>query len=739
MAASSLTGKLVADFSSFYEAVDKANVSLKSFDTEANKVEKSLTRMVDNFSGRRVVQDATLMTEAIERLGGATQLTAAEQDRVNTTLNAAIEKFRVLGKEAPASMLALADATKRIEPPLTLAGKATEFLSGAFGGILAGFGASAVVGRFTSEITGFFTEAIKGAGALVDMSNKTGLTIETLQRMAFVGAQTGTSLEDLTNAAFKLGVKLAGGGDSVRQAVQDLGLSYADLKAQSPDQQFEAIAAALGQMVDPQERNRIAVELFGKVAATILPAIVDHYDEIASHATTAGDAQVRAIDTATDRWDAFVKNTKAGITQHIGDLLLAKDSIGLFGVAYDVLYGKVGHLQSAIDAASASMREQADAARTAAAGLGEAATVFVPYTAQLEAARSAAADLTSEQRKEITAGVELGASYKDLSASLDVAEAAIRQFVDAKKADATSSKDAEKAARDYADALKELDINAKGWQATVNAISGSVVEAIRFYVDAGVAVKDLATAYGLSESQIRAVVRAQREEEAAAKAAAQEEAKEAAEADKAAAAADRLGQKLYFTGDALLTVSQNATTAGEMIRKLSGEMVTLEQNKFIQSQGGSFQLDQIQVTDANRAQLQRRLDELKNLFTLFPGRAPGGTGSTGLMSTDEQGYLQLLADQREYQQLMNALSGSRGGSSTKSSNSAYISPTGSPIGDLAALSPPGSIFSGGAPTANISLTINGSVLSNNADLSRAISDAVMEGMRMSGQRMPTGA
>src|SRR5512146_658525 len=115
-----LTAHFGADFSAFETAVKQADASLKNFEADANKVEKSLNRMVDQFSGRKLAQEAQLMTEAIGRLGGATALTQKEQQRVNTTLTEAIAKFRAVGKEAPQAMLDLAAATKSAAEPTSL-------------------------------------------------------------------------------------------------------------------------------------------------------------------------------------------------------------------------------------------------------------------------------------------------------------------------------------------------------------------------------------------------------------------------------------------------------------------------------------------------------------------------------------------------------------------------------------------------------------------------------------------
>src|SRR5687768_13346444 len=96
-----ISGKFTADFADFEQAVARADAHLKTFDTSAQKVGRSLGSMMDDFSGRKVIQEATLMEEAILRIGGSWKLTDAEQARVNRTVNDALAKYKALGQEAP--------------------------------------------------------------------------------------------------------------------------------------------------------------------------------------------------------------------------------------------------------------------------------------------------------------------------------------------------------------------------------------------------------------------------------------------------------------------------------------------------------------------------------------------------------------------------------------------------------------------------------------------------------------
>ena len=64
-----LSGKFDADFESFFTACHQAEVSLRGFEAGTRDVEKALNQMVDEFTGRQIISEATLMAEAVSRIG----------------------------------------------------------------------------------------------------------------------------------------------------------------------------------------------------------------------------------------------------------------------------------------------------------------------------------------------------------------------------------------------------------------------------------------------------------------------------------------------------------------------------------------------------------------------------------------------------------------------------------------------------------------------------------------------
>jgi uncharacterized protein YoxC len=245
--------------------------------------------------------------------------------------------------------------------------KSAEKFQGEFQGIatkasaLGNIIAQGVIGA-VSALKSMAAAVLENAGKITDLSNKTGLAIRTIQEFQHVADQTGTTVDAFTNAAFKLGANLAGNDKSVAHAVERLGLSFSQLKALSPDEQFNRIAKALSEMENPQERNRIALTLFGREAKSILPAIAEGYDKLRESAIIAGDEQVKALDRAADAWDRFKRGTTSRATEIAGSIILVGESASSSFKSFEAFTTELdkGGFGAAIAITAAKMKEAAD-------------------------------------------------------------------------------------------------------------------------------------------------------------------------------------------------------------------------------------------------------------------------------------------------------------------------------------------------------------------------------------------
>lgn len=346
----SVTAKFIADFTSFYDAVQKAEVELRGFEDGAGRVEKQLNRTADAFSGRKVLQEATLAAKAIEDIGGASKLTENEQTKVNALVTEALAKYRALGQEAPAALLELQKATKA-------PAEQTDTLNALVGRLTASYlsveGALAVLrGAFD-----FAKDAIASAAAIEDLSQATGVSTRGLQQLGYVGEGVGIDMETMARAVETFSAKVAGGDASAQSAVEKLGLNLHELLAMGPERAFVAFADAASRVQDPMDKAAIYTEAFGgRIGRTLLAlgdlskamSQVPEFALISDETIQRADAFDDAIKHATTTLKAFAVEAIDGVIQGTGLLntqfnLLGQAVLGLNASLADSGAAMKGH------------------------------------------------------------------------------------------------------------------------------------------------------------------------------------------------------------------------------------------------------------------------------------------------------------------------------------------------------------------------------------------------------------
>ena len=236
-----LKGIFEADFAPFTAAVAQASATLKSFEADGAKVETRLTNLTNSLTGVKIAQQATLAAEAVTRLGesggltaGILKLTDAELARVGATAIEAQAKFAALGQTAPAAIQQLAKAaTDLADKQKEGASRADEF-GAAIGGMVTKFFTVEAAVELFKQALDFTKEAIDDAAALEDLSRATGITTDGLQRLGYVGVESGVDLDTMARGVEQLSSKLAHGDKNATEAVEALGLSVKNLIAAGP-------------------------------------------------------------------------------------------------------------------------------------------------------------------------------------------------------------------------------------------------------------------------------------------------------------------------------------------------------------------------------------------------------------------------------------------------------------------------------------------------------------------------
>lgn len=456
------------------QGAESVKKSVAGLGEEVKKITPLADRMVKSFGGDKLLYTANSLTSAVTKLGGAQKLTEAEQAKVNRTLDAAIQKYKQLGQDAPKAMVDLERATRRTDGPLQTLNSNLKSSIGLTAGIGAALGAFAaqLAGQAIRGVITMGREAFETASRTADLSASLGISTEAIQRMDFVAGQVGATLEDMTGAAFKLGVRLAGGGDSVANAVGKLGLNLQALQRMTPEKQFEAVVTALGHMQDATQRNEIGVALFGKSFQSIAAAVSADYQELARQARVSSDAQIQALDRAGDAWDRFKKNTHSTVRSVLGDIVLIAEELNKSGFRDWVNFlasavGPTGIAGSRVVGRTQIPRREGDV-RLAPEMSGAPPEDFVQ---KLKAVEAELSKLTAEQRAQIDAARKLGGdALKQLEDQYGLTEGALSIYTEGMKKAETASKNLAKSQKELA---KEAEDANRRWLDILGSIESS--------------------------------------------------------------------------------------------------------------------------------------------------------------------------------------------------------------------------------------------------------------------------
>jgi hypothetical protein len=480
-----LTARFGADFSAFHDAVQKAEAELRSFDSGANQVQQSLDRMVNQFSGRKVIQDAELMTKAVEELGGASTLTEAELARVGRTMNEAVAKMDAMGLEAPANMKALAAETKGAGDQMGVLSTVT----GQLGALIAS--------AFTVQaIINFTLEAVHATAAIAKMSTQMGMTTDEVQRLQYAAAQTSVSFDSVVSASQSLAAALGdpSGNKGVIGGLRAMGISMDDFMQMGPAEQLREIAEKMQGMADSTDQATAAKAVFGNKWKEIIPLLLSDMEAIGAAATKSTEETIAWTDEMESNWATFKLDFSAVVASTVmgfGQMVTAAANWATENSA--ILQGW-GLLRAAMADTSVESSGLAGA-------LAQAQADLPPFG---KAAADAGVDLIEMAEAEAELDKALEASFK-ANATKETDDLA-----------AASKKAAEEMA-DWQRAFDEVEAAGRDWHETLIGIDEQLVSHIQMKLEAGVASEKLAKAYGLSDEAMKAITLSLKEQHEATK------------------------------------------------------------------------------------------------------------------------------------------------------------------------------------------------------------------------------
>jgi hypothetical protein len=525
-----ITGTFGADFSAFQTAVDQATTKLITFEGNATNVTNSLSRMEKSFSGVKIIQDATLMADAIERVGGVSKLTADELERAGNQAQAAADKMRAMGMDVPEGIQRIADAAKStsgawsefvqgfdvkeaIEHPMAAATDAVKALATEMGpATVAALGFATGVAAVAVGLFELTEHAAKVGGELNDLSERTGVGVVQLSKYANAAAVAGADLGTVGDAMFKLQKGIGEDSPKVAEGLDKIGLSMQDIKDIGIDQQLDLIATALAATEDPAARAAAMTEIFRDKTGALLPVLLKLHEAMAitndispwtpqqaadaekfemQMASMKVHAEAFAVSLGRDLIPAVSGLVEVGkpavswLAEFVaesssipGILRIGADAVGYLTAAYETLTGKT-ELPIKILVDTEDAKKKLDEIRDKAYAAANAPAEFEKNW--VKAFTNAAAPIPT-----------LETALKNLTAMQE----------DSRNVTMEQAKEAQK----LADAFGELASAGAGWKGTLDTIDGSVVEAIAGYRESGVSLQALKVIYSdLTDTQFASI------------------------------------------------------------------------------------------------------------------------------------------------------------------------------------------------------------------------------------------
>lgn len=169
-----------------------------------------------------------------------------------------------------------------------------------------------------NKLASGFNEILDKAGKLQDISDKFGVSAESVQRIGNAAEQSGGSLESVAKALGRIGVsaqEAAGGNEQLQKAFTAIGVSGQQLLTLSPEQLFYRLANAMNDGSLAGKDLAVAKDLLGKGFMDLLPVLRMTESEIRAIGEASGvlsDDAVAKLDQFGDSWTRLSNKVKVG-------------------------------------------------------------------------------------------------------------------------------------------------------------------------------------------------------------------------------------------------------------------------------------------------------------------------------------------------------------------------------------------------------------------------------------------
>ncbi len=150
-----------------------------------------------------------------------------------------------------------------------------------------------------------FSDYVDG---LNDTRVQTGFAVESLSTLSFVAEQQGASLDGLKKGLVgmaKFTTQVASGGKGAKKVLDALGISTSQFMSMTPEERFRALAEQVSKISDPTLRAGVAMKVFGKSGAELLPMLALGAKGIADMQQRAAELGLTISQADADKFGSF--------------------------------------------------------------------------------------------------------------------------------------------------------------------------------------------------------------------------------------------------------------------------------------------------------------------------------------------------------------------------------------------------------------------------------------------------
>ena len=167
--------------------------------------------------------------------------------------------------------------------------------------------------------------SIDTADNLNDMSQRTGVAVESLSRFGQAAADSGSSIEGVAKGMGQLAKRITDPGSAASEALKGIGIATTDAqgKVRSLDSVMLDISDRFANMDDGAEKSALAMQLFGKSGVELIPMLNEGRAALEQYQATISGDMAKSADEFNDALNAIGRELSGPFNEAVTALLPA--------------------------------------------------------------------------------------------------------------------------------------------------------------------------------------------------------------------------------------------------------------------------------------------------------------------------------------------------------------------------------------------------------------------------------